>query len=58
MGSEFLKMWFLIMVGQKIKSHCLLLNYNVGIDPHWYAVQVSDTTMLENASKPGQKIIC
>jgi|GEM_PF-3169148 len=27
-------------------------------DPNRYAVQVSDTTMLTNASQPEQKILC
>ena len=25
-------------------------------DPHWYDAQGSDTTMLPNAAKPGQKM--
>ncbi len=30
-------------------------HYNVGKDPNWYGVQVSDTTMMPNASLPGQQ---
>ncbi len=31
--------------------------YYVGKDPHWYNVQVSDTTMIHiAASLPGQKV--
>jgi len=47
---------YLATAAENIKN-ILVCDYNVGKEPHWYDVQVSDTTMLPNASLPGQQLL-